>query len=118
MGQCADCGGKAHTIWGSFGYLCLCTECYTRRKQEQIIEKSHEVKSCTDFKTWDGGDLSELFWIHLGRYVKEPNLESLEYMDMAVRWARHSSHGLSNSFSNALKWAGIDLYAEQRRWNS
>ena len=67
-------------------------------------------------KTWDHGDMSELFWIHLGRYVKEPNPESLNYMDMAYRWACHDSHGLSNSFSHALKWAGIDLWAEDRKW--
>lgn len=51
-----------------------------------------------------------------GRYVKEPNPESLNYMDMAFRWACHDSHGLSNSFSHALKWAGIDLWAEDRKW--
>ena len=118
MAKCVDCGAETHTMWGSFGYIHLCLDCHKKRNQEQIIEKSHDLKECSDFKTWDSGDMSELFWIHLGRYVKEPNPESLKYMDMAYRWACHDSHGLSNSFSNALKWAGIDLYAERDKWRT
>lgn len=60
--------------------------------------------------------MSELFWIHLGKYVKKPNEESINYMYMAYLWACHDSHGLSNSFKNAMKWAGIDIYTELNRW--
>ena len=37
-------------------------------------------------------------------------------MLMAFRWACHDNKGLANSFSNALKWAKIDLYAEHEKW--
>lgn len=116
MLKCQDCGKEACTTWGEFGNARLCWECRDKRRQAKIIEQSHALKDCTDFKNWDSGDMSELFWIHLGRYVKEPNPESLKYMEMAYRWACHDSHGLSNSFFNAMKWAKIDLYKEQERW--
>lgn len=118
MGICADCGGKSHTIYGEFGNEYLCSDCYNKRRQNKLIAKSEEIQECSDFQTWDHGDLSELFWIHLGRYVKEPNPESLSYMEMAYRWACHASHGLTNSFSNALKWACIDLHTESAKWET
>lgn len=114
MEPCVMCGKPTYTIVSGIGHLCK--ECREVEKQKRIIEKSKTLTTCSDFKTWDHGDMSELFWIHLGRYVKEPNPESLNYMDMAYRWACHDSHGLSNSFSHALKWAGIDLWAEDRKW--
>ena len=116
MEKCVDCGKYTYTIWGDCGCVYLCSDCHDKRNQAKIIERSRTLKDCTDFKDWDSGDMSELFWIHLGRYVKEPNPESLKYMEMAYRWACHASHGLSNSFHNAMKWAGIDLYAEQDKW--
>lgn len=116
MRKCEDCGCEAHTTWGSFGGARLCFPCAEKRKQAQVIEKSAEIKHAYDFKTWDHGDMSELFWIHLGKYVKNPNEESISYMYMAYLWACHDSHGLSNSFQNALKWAGIDIYTELNRW--
>lgn len=118
MAQCVDCGGYTYTIWGDSNDAYLCWDCHHKRKQAKIIEQSKSLTQCSDFKTWDSGDMSELFWIHLGRYVKEPNPESLKYMDMAYRWACHDSHGLANSFSNALKLAGIDLYAEMDKWRT
>lgn len=60
--------------------------------------------------------MSELFWINLGKYIKEPNRRSLELMAIAYAWACHDNHGLSNSFKNAMKWAGVDLRKEQRMW--
>ena len=116
MRECEDCGCEAFATWGSFGGARLCYPCAEKRKQAQVIEKSAEIQHSYDFKTWDHGDMSELFWIHLGRYVKNPNAESINYMYMAYLWACHDSHGLSNSFTHAMKWAGIDLYKELNRW--
>ena len=111
--ECIDCGKHTNTYYGR---IALCKDCRERRKQEEVIEKSKTLTKCSDFKTWDSGDMSELFWIHLGRYVKEPNPESFHYMEMAFRWACHADHGMSNSFAHALKWANIDLLEEYRRW--
>lgn len=110
MGTCVDCGGYSYTYYGC---ECLCVDCRKRRKQAEVIEKSKSINHCSDFRHWDSDDMSELFWIHLGRYVKEPNSESLHYMELAYRWACHDNHGLSNSFHNALAWAGLDLYDER-----
>ena len=106
MDTCSMCGQPARTyVGGEHGYLCK--DCREKMKQEEVLEKAKTLTKCSDFKQWDSGDMSELFWIHLGRYVKEPNPESLYYMELAFRWACHADHGLSNSFHNALKWAGI-----------
>lgn len=113
MEKCVDCGEHAYTRYGG---TYLCKDCRKRREQERIIKKSETLISPGDFKTWDSGDMSELFWIHLGRYVKEPNAESIKYMTMAFLWACHDNHGIANSFRNALKWAGIDLFTEQVKW--
>lgn len=37
-------------------------------------------------------------------------------MAISYAWACHDNHGLSNSFKNAMKWAGVDLRKEQRLW--
>lgn len=113
MGKCVDCGGHADTMYGRYDNAYLCSECANKRNQEKILEKSQTLTSCEDFKTWDSGDMSELFWIHLGRYVKNPNAESLEMMRMAYSWACHSSHGIANSFRHALQWAKVDIWAEE-----
>lgn len=112
--ECIDCGGHANTIVSSIGPLC--EACRKKRRQDRVLEMSEAVKKPADFKNWDSGDMSELFWIHLGRYIKEPNPTSLMFMELAYRWACHDSHGLSNSFKHAMDWAKIDLYAEELRW--
>lgn len=114
MDYCVDCGNKTNTLLSGIGYLCH--DCRRRRKQEEVIEKSKTLEKCSDFKVWDSGDMSELFWIHLGRYVKEPNKESLYFMELAYRWACHDNHGIANSFRHALEWAGIDLLTEYQRF--
>ena len=114
MEPCVKCGKPCNTIYSTVGYLCL--DCRQKMYEDKVLEKSKALTKPSDLKDWDHGDMSELFWIHLGKYIKEPTLESLNYMDMAYRWACHDSHGLSNSFSHALKWAGIDLYEEDLKW--
>lgn len=113
MDTCVDCGEHTHSYYGNTP---LCRECYHKREQTRVLEKSKTVESCSDFKEWDSGDMSELFWIHLGRYVKEPTEEGYRYMRMAFAWACHDNHGIANSFDNALKWAGINLWEEEKRW--
>lgn len=111
MEPCKFCGALTYSS------ELICPECRRKIKQEEVLNRSTEVKKCSDFKSWSGRDLSEIFWIHLGRYVKESNPESLNYMNMAVAWARHADGGLANSFSNALLWAGLDLWEETRKWS-
>ena len=45
------------------------------------------------FSEWRHGDMSELFWMHLGKYVKVPNERSVTLMLMAFRWACHDNQG-------------------------
>ena len=115
MHDCIRCGAPTYTFVSGIGHLGK--ECRDKANQERVLEKSKTLTKCSDFKEWDSGDMSELFWIHLGRYVKDPNPESLNYMEMAYRWACHDNHGISNSFRHALKWAGIDLWTESKRWS-
>lgn len=112
--ECIDCGKYTYTTYHGIG--ALCPACAKQRTQNRILEDSKSVVNCESFKNWDSGDMSELFWIHLGRYVKEPNQESINMMYMAYMWACHTSHGISNSFRHALEWAKIDIYAEHSRW--
>lgn len=121
MDRCVDCGSYANTLIKDKGldkYVYLCDKCIKERDQARIIDKSKTIVKCSDFKEWSGHDMSELFWIHLGRYVKEPNPESVTMMEMALRWACHADHGMSNNFYNALKWVGIDLYEEEKKWRN
>lgn len=113
MAKCIDCGEYANTHY-SVGPLC--DKCHQKRDEDRLNEQAKELKKCSDFKEWKSRDMSELFWIHLGRYVKEPNAESFRYMEMAYRWACHADHGLSNSFRHAMKWANIDMLIEYKRW--
>ena len=87
--------------------------------KDKVVERGESIKAESDFKSWDHKDLSELFWIHLGKYVKEPNEHSLRLIELAWYWAVHDNKALSNSFSHALKWAGIDLFTEyvKHGWN-
>lgn len=110
---CADCEAETHT---SYGGVYLCEECHTKRKQAELEEKSQSLKSCSDFKAWNSGDMSELFWMHLGKYVKEPNERSLSIIRMAYLWACHDNRGLANSFYNAMRWAKVDYYTEQKKF--
>lgn len=114
MGNCVNCGADTPCIVSRIGYLCK--DCRDKEHQLRVIDKSQSLTKPSDFKTWDSGDMSELFWVHLGRYVKEPNPQSLKFMDMAYRWACHDSHGMANSFKHALDWAGIDLWEEDEKW--
>ena len=113
MGTCVDCGGYSYTYYGS---ECLCRECRDKRQENAVMQMGESLTRPSDLKTWKKADMSELFWAHLGKYLKEPNEHSLCMMDMAYMWACHDDHGLSNSFRHALKWAKIDLYEESQKW--
>ena len=114
--RCVDCGKETHTSYGKYNNDALCDACYKQRYHNELEEQSKSLQCTSDFKNWRSGDMSELFWLHLGRYVKEPNEHSLRIIAMAFRWACHDNHGLANSFSNAMKWAKIDLHVEERKW--
>lgn len=111
--NCVDCGKETYA---NYGGTPLCTACREKREHAVLEEKSKSIQKASDFSQWRHRDLSELFWIHLGKYVKEPNAHSLSMMNMAYKWACHDNVGLANSFNNALKWAKIDLYTELEKW--
>ena len=115
--KCSDCGKVVSTSTIIDGQT-VCTECSKKRRQANIIAKSASVKMASDFKSWKGHELSDLFWIHLGKYTKAPNEESWRFIRMALLWACHADHGLSSSFHHALTWAGLDLYTETERWKN
>lgn len=74
------------------------------------------IYKAADFKGWKHTDLSDVFWSCLGRYVKSPNAHDLAVLNAAYLWAVHDNHALANSFSHALKWAGIHLPREKKKW--
>ena len=114
--KCADCGENTFVSYTEYGSIPLCNACFEKREHARLEKKSQNIKRASDFSGWKHGDMSELFWVHLGKYIKNPNEHSLSLMYMALRWACHDNGGLANSFHNALKWANIDLYKERERW--
>lgn len=114
--KCFDCGKDTYTSYTRYNSIPLCESCVTKRDHEKLEEKSTEIKQPSDFRRWKPNDMSELFWMHLAQYIKEPNEHSIYLMNMAFMWACHDNVGLANSFSNALKWAKIDLYSERKKW--
>lgn len=113
--KCTDCGKYTYTFYTEYD-AALCDMCSEKKYQAKIEEKSKSVSKISDFSGWSGSDMSELFWISLGRYVKHPDENSLSMMYRAYMWAVHENRGLSNSFNHALKWTKIDLFAELDRW--
>lgn len=94
----------------------ICDSCLEKEYIESLRAKETGIQEAKDFKTWRLEDVSELFWIHLGLYQKNPNTKSLGIMRAAYNWAVHESKGLANSFHHALKWAGIEnIYKEYRK---
>ena len=122
MGKCVICGKETNSVKtdkenNSLKFLCVSCEVEEKKREKRnvIEENLKSVNAASDFKEWKKEDLSEAFWIHLGRYQKMPNRRSLEIMYRAYMWAVHDDHGLSNSFSNALKWCGINILKEINR---
>lgn len=115
---CVDCGGHTSTIYGKYDGIPLCRECYHKRYQAELDAQSENLKKASDLSKWKSNDMSELFWMHLGKYINEPNERSLSIIGMAYRWACHDNHGLANSFSNAMRWAKINLLTEEKKWRN
>lgn len=118
MAKCIYCGND--TCSYSFvkekdGYYPVCGECKRKKYSESVDARLPSVTNPRDFRSWTKEDMSEAFWLHLGRYARHPNRYSLSVIGMAFRWACHDDHGLSNSFANAMRWCGIDLFTEESR---
>lgn len=115
---CFYCGKPAYTsflIKDIGRYEEVCPDCMREKRREFITEKLSSVKGPRDFSTWKKEDMSEAFWLHLIKYQKHPNKYSLSVMRTALLWAFHDDHGLSNSFTHAMEWCGIDLFKEIAR---
>ena len=116
--SCEMCGKQTdfYTIRSVNGKsINICSECDDNLHYQAIEQKLESVKEPRDFKCWDNGDMSDAFWLHLGKYKKQPNKKSISIMKLAFLWAAHADHGLSSSFYHALKWCGIDLFREAGR---
>ncbi len=81
--------------------------------QNAITTKSMHITKASDFKSWDMSDMSDLFWMKLSEYIKEPNFAALKMMERAWLWAVHEDVALGNSFMHALHWAGIEDFYEE-----
>lgn len=115
MENCPVCGIQS-SCWTTFNGDKICFDCAQKAHTEELVTLAATVDSPVGFKSWSGCDLSELFWVHLARYQKQPTQESAEIIYRISRWAAHDNHTLSNSIFHALKWCGIDLYTELERW--
>lgn len=116
MAICARCGRESWSTTRHKG-ASYCNSCYDIIKHEEILEASKSVHKAEDPKGWDHGDMSDLFWYHLGEYVKDKNPEEhFPIMRSCLYWAFHDSHGLSSSFIHALNWAKVD-YKEVLDWS-
>lgn len=118
MGMCDMCKCETYSRIGATvdgKHVYLCHECYDKHHYATIETNLKSVEKPYHFKEWDHGDMSDAFWLHLGKYKKHPNKKSLSVMKNAWYWACHASHGLSSSFTHALDWCGIDLFKELKR---
>ena len=118
MAKCDMCKCETNNrIWETINgkAIGLCWNCHEKHHYETIETNLKSVEKPYHFKEWDHGDMSDAFWLHLGKYKKHPNKKSLSVMLNAWHWACHDSHGLSSSFKHALKWCGIDIYVEAER---
>ena len=116
MMTCEYCGGETRSLVvvdHEHGYQAVCADCMRKLRQDRIEKELASVSQASDFASWKKEDMSEAFWMHLIRYQKCPNQRSLSIMRTAFLWACHDDHGLSNCFSHALKWCGIDFFAER-----
>lgn len=93
----------------------VCWDCEDKFKEKEVDAKLETVRNAEDYAGWKRQDLSEAFWLHLGKYQKCPNQRSLSIMRTALLWAYHDAPGLANSFYHALKWSGIILEKELER---
>lgn len=116
MKRCSKCGCELVEPWFGYGDT-LCRACTEKRNQERIAERGKSLKDFTDLANWTSKDLSELFWMHLGQYVKEPTAEGYDILSLVYRWASHDDFGLASSFKHALDWAKVDLLVERKRWS-
>ena len=114
--KCPVCGEPSN-FWTFYKGQSICDDCHDRLKKDEIIAAGEKITKAEDFKGWDHGDMSDLFWHHLGEYVKDRNPEiHFPKMKSALYWAFHDSHGLSSSFVHALEWAKVPL-EEVLRWS-
>lgn len=115
MAECTECGKLTNRYVNS---VPLCQECDEALWQARLREQENSIKDAASFKEWRMNDMSELFWMHLGLWQKEPSRKSLTIMKCAYLWAVHANKGLANSFLHALKWAGIkNIETEIIKWD-
>ncbi len=114
--NCADCGKPTNRYYAVESAY-LCKDCFSARDAARKKKETEEASGPESFKHWSHDALSDLFWEQLSAYVKEPNQKSLDIINWTYLWAVHDNKALANSFAHALSWAGINCYAEKKRWN-
>ena len=74
MGICKNCNKNSWSLTVFQGKN-LCDKCYNEIKLNALVSRGNGVREAEDLKSWDHGDMSDLFWHHLGEYVKDRNPE-------------------------------------------
>lgn len=113
--KCPICK-KTSNGWVSGKHGRMCYDCYKRIEKEKLLERAESVREPCDLRDWPGKDMSELFWLTLVEYQKNPTQKGISTINTIYLWACHDNHTLSNTIRHALKWCGIDLFSERRRW--
>lgn len=107
---CEHCGKDTNTRYNG-----LCEECHKNLNRQRVEKLIETAKKPSDYKEFSADDLSDAFWISLGRYMKHPNKRDLARMYDMFLWACHDSHAQSRNFSHALEWCNIDLWVEGQK---
>lgn len=67
-----------------------------------------KLQRANDCRSMNHKEMADMFWQELGRYVKTPDRQTLLNINYLWLWAVHDSHELAKTFTEALRWSGID----------
>ena len=97
-------------------FIIVCDDCLTTKNIE--TPKSYTSKDwlkILKLRKQIAKNASKTFWLHLCKYNKRPNRKSLDIIFESYMWAFYKHHNLYKSFSKALNYLNINVYAERGR---
>lgn len=112
---CNKCG-KSSISFAVFHGEDMCSDCASKLRAEEVLNRASKTEDAKDFKGWTSKDMTTAFYEAFGRYVKGPNKEDMKTIVRIWLWACHAEHGVSTAISYAFKWAKLDMYTERKRW--